>query len=161
MLELEGTAGPVSSRMHKLEAGAPPGKRMRRIRSDPSRIRFTGLDGPVGPRMPAQQAVHASSPDPRWVHADSKKRNHILACISACPTLKESSTPPAAASESARQHAPRRHGASVGCRPSATPTGRHRPPQLAQVSGSMLRGASVGCRPSCKRQAARGKPKCF
>ena len=46
---------------------------MRRIRSDPARTRFTGLEGPVGARMPAQQAAHTSSPDPLWVHADQRK----------------------------------------------------------------------------------------
>ena len=56
LLELEGTAGPVSTRIRTAEAGAPPEKRMRRIRSDTARIRFTGLDGPVGARMPASCA---------------------------------------------------------------------------------------------------------
>ena len=36
--------GPVSSRIRIIEAGTPSEKHMRRIRSDPARIRFTGLD---------------------------------------------------------------------------------------------------------------------
>ena len=39
--------------------------------------------------MPAQQAAHVCSPDQLGMHADSKKRNHRLAYISAWPSPKD------------------------------------------------------------------------
>ena len=139
---------------------------MHRKRSDPARIRFTGPDGPVGARMLAQPAAHTSSPDPLWVHADSKKRNHQPACTSAWQTPKESSMPPAAVSASARQRAPRRERLlpPVSDSDQTAPTGasaRQHAPQrervLPPVSDSEQTAPPAAASASARQRASRSE----